>query len=132
MFAKASFIALALATLGGDAGSYPQQCGTLLPGWAKPGLKLSAPVNTVRVQRDGSLIWNGSSVNEGHVAEYMGLVGSMKPQSFTILDIENGAPCEQVNLVRKIVEEGADCRETGTCGEGPGPWPNSWSPYPPR
>ena len=132
MFVKASFIVHALAALGGDAGRYPEQCGTLLPGWAKPGLDPSGPVNTVRVQRDGSLIWNGSSVNEGHVAEYMGLVGSMKPQAFTILDIENGAPCERVNLVRKIVEDGANCRGTGTCGEGHGSWPNSWSPLRPQ
>ena len=130
MFEKASLILLVAAATG-DAPAYPSvQCAASPAGWEiqSSGFVVTQAINRVDMKSNGTVLWNGSPVSDEQIAEYITLVASMKPQSFTILSVEPGVDCKRVKMVRQIIDVGANCRRGGLCGEGAGRWATSWNP----
>jgi hypothetical protein len=130
MLAKLSLIALLAAALGGE-GRYPAECKATLSGWVTPesGFNIRSPINRIRMQRDGSLLWNGSAVTDEQVVEYTGLLMEIGPQPFTMYEIEEGADCRRVEHIRALIHDRVKCAAGEVCGEGLGPWSiTPWRP----
>ena len=119
---------LAALVLSGCSGeqTYPERCAARLPGWRQPsdGYGALEGINKVRMLRDGTLRWNGAKITEKQLAELSATSSTLRPTPFTILEIENGASCSDVQKTRKIIDIRAKCTagELRACGEGSSPW----------
>lgn len=130
MLAKLSVIALLAVALGGE-GRYPAECKATRSGWVTPesGFNIRSPINRIRMQPDGSLLWNGSAVTDEQLVEYTGLLMEIGPQPFTMYEIEEGADCRRVEHIRALIHDRLKCAAGEVCGEGLGPWSiTPWRP----
>jgi hypothetical protein len=98
-----------------------------LPHWRSPqeGFSVLAPSSRVELMRDGSLIWNGERVSEVRLAQYSHQSSKLNPRPFIIFQVENGAACSRVRVIRNLIDQQAKCQEqgyAGLCGEGPDSW----------
>jgi hypothetical protein len=106
---------------------YPEQCGAILPGWKKPsdGYGVLAITNKVRLRSDATLKWNGAPITHEQLASYSRQITKLNPRPFTILEVDRGTACADVQITRKIINDQVNCTEFpgfGLCGEGAGPW----------
>jgi hypothetical protein len=125
---ESSLVAVILLLAGcGDSGTYPKQCGQLLPGWVtnERGFGTLGIASDVRLHKDGRVSFNRKPVTDQQLVEFSRITGEMDPWVFVTVAIDDGASCERVRAVRAIIDKGIGCNgeRRGTCGEGPGPWP---------
>ena len=110
-----------------NAGTYPEHCGQLLPGWVtnEHGFGILGIASDMRLHRDGRVTFNRKPITREKLSEYSRLTGEMNPRAFVTFAVEEGTSCGQVREVRVIIDSGVDCNgdNRGRCGEGPGPWP---------
>jgi hypothetical protein len=120
MLGRNSLIALALIPVPATAGTYPSQCPKTLPGWLnQSGINaVDGLDNRVHLGRDGSLRWNGTRVTTANIESYASIVVQMRPQPLTVLEIEDGASCDQVQAIRQLLDAHAQCAGGARCGEG--------------
>jgi hypothetical protein len=98
-----------------------------LPRWAKPADSSGelSIINRIYLRSDGSLSWNGSRASQAEVAQLSQRITTMSPRPFTIVEVEDGADCGRVSVIRKLIDQQAKCREFPSgyypiCGEGKG------------
>ena len=127
MRGRSSTIILCALLAGCSAeGTYPSQCGAPLAGWRKPsdGYPVLAISNHVKVTADGRILWNGTKISAEQLSKFSSVLPQMNPVPFTILQIDDGANCSTVRMVRQTINEKAKCSGDygSTCGEGAEPW----------
>jgi hypothetical protein len=76
--------------------------------------------NLVTVDRLSGVKWNNSRIDMAELANFMAQIGMMNPEPQIILQIENGADCNRVRAVRRIMAAAPICRDLQYCGEGRG------------
>jgi len=112
---------LLMATMLAQPATYPAQCGPPPPGWLTAvDRNRLAVVNNIFMHRDGSLRWNGSSVERSQVATYAHITSGMRPPPMLVLVIEDGASCEAVEAVRALIFQQGKCGDSHACLDGGG------------
>ena len=106
-------------TTGATASGYERKtrCGGLAAGWysleTSPGSHLRI-LNTLRLTKQGSLLWNQTQVSESRLRGYLKMSGSDAYPVLPVLNliIDEGASCEWVRRVRSqvIKRQGCDHR----------------------
>jgi hypothetical protein len=97
----------------------PKSCVPALPGWTtpqtgKPAFLLLA--NKVTLSgRD--IRWNGVSIDEQTLTDYVRQSAAMSPVPFLIFDPTRTSDCAFASHVRDILDRGFPCRE-GACWQG--------------
>jgi len=96
------------------------RCGGPPPGWLQPsdGIGHHRLLLSVRVDRAGSLHWNGPTVSMEDLARYLEVAGEMNPRPQIALVVDEGADCRTVAAVRRQLVEAAICSRDRLCGEG--------------
>ncbi|WP_380878994.1 hypothetical protein [Sphingomonas sp. DBB INV C78] len=96
--------------------------------WDGRGIPITLPAfNTIKVERSGSLTWNGADIESLYGGEpalmtFLDAVAKMHPQPFTTLDFEAGAPCASIERVRALMNKHLKCEESETCLQGRAPY----------
>ncbi len=83
-------------------------------------------VNVIKVERSGLATWNEANITHHHGFEptlglYLSTVAQIKPESFTALDFDRGAPCESIKIVRSLMNKYLNCARSHSCVQGPIP-----------
>lgn len=81
-------------------------------GWGEVG-KTSPPRfnDAIRLSKDGSTYWNGISVREDQVAQFLNMVSRMRPIPVMILD-PGDSDCGRVKRFVALVEKSVGCTAT--------------------
>jgi hypothetical protein len=69
-------------------------------------------VNHLYVSRDGAILWNGSRVDAGVLAQYFALTQTMYPTPYLVVRIEPGTNPALVARARNSIHRGAECPPT--------------------
>ena len=112
-----TFLSVALGSCNGSINS--AQCGwplekTQIP-YEKPGLRTIS--NLVRLDKSGTLTWNGQNVADETLRDYLRQTSHLRPLPEIVLAIEPGAPCLQSRQVRDAMRESPVCSSDGACSE---------------
>ena len=102
----------------------PGTCGAPPSGWKTSRPDATQVVNAVAIQGqpEGAradaprLTWNGTSVTQEQVREYVGITKTMNPVPTLLLIVSPSADCAQVSMFRHMIDETLDC-ESGQCVE---------------
>ena len=102
----------------------PATCGAPPSGWKTSRSDATQVVNALAIQGQPGgaraeaprLTWNGSSVTQEQVREYVGITKTMNPVPTLLLIVSPSADCAQVSLFRRMIDETLDC-ESGQCVE---------------
>lgn len=120
--------------------SFPSACAPWVGCHCKPmtlvdanqhyaGMPYSAEVgerNVIGIQQSGDITWNHFRVASPH-GSYSELVKLVKharrsqPQLLTVLEVEEGAPCGEVERIRQLMIEHLRCAHSQKCFEGQDP-----------
>lgn len=97
------------------------RCADPPVGWLRPsdGRLDLAVVNTLVVEKNGELKWNGVKIRRSELTSYFKKVRNINPSPFTILSPHPEADCAIINSIRNEMNETLGCKNGG-CGEGVG------------
>lgn len=95
----------------------PASCAAPSAGWMTSRPDKSEVVNTIVIHnkapgpmvRSSLPTWNGAVVNAGQIHEYVSITKQMNPVPTLLLVVSPHADCEEVKVVRKIVDDALDC-----------------------
>ena len=73
----------------------------------------------VRLDSHGAVTWNGVVVTDPELGVYLDQSRSMNPLPFVILSAQADAPCDRVQVVRRLMDQ-RYCNLRWVCGEGSG------------
>ena len=70
------------------------------------------PVNVLTIDKEGALHWNGASVTEAHVREFVSVTKLMKTRNIMVLEARAQAPSAVVERLRSMIEDILACQPT--------------------
>ena len=107
-----------------DSLALPGTCGPPPSGWGTSQPDATQVVNAVALQGQPGgaradvprVTWNGSSVTQEQVREYVGITKTMNPVPTLLLVVSPSADCAEVRMFRQMIDETLNC-ESGQCVE---------------
>lgn len=117
MFRAIPIIAISLVS--GCSSQNYRDCLNDRAGWEAPADRTIALVvipNVVRIQSDGTLLWNGSRITAQSLSSRLSAARKLQPTPQTILSADGDATCKAVERVRDEFEKRLGC-EDGKCAE---------------
>lgn len=120
------FVATVFALSLGGTGKierYAVSCSTPPKGWltAKDGLPHLGVWSGVRIDRSGTLTWNGVQLSIKRLEYFLKLLDRQEqPGSVVVLSVHAAAPCSKVRQVHRVMSDASICRRERRCGEGTG------------
>ena len=124
-------VTIASIALLGCSSNAPQACTPPMSYWQKPHnfVGLMPLMNKVALDRNGVLYWNGSPISRSKLGSNLRSSHQMNPEPVVFLQTEMGTPCNDLNALRKQMDDALECKESRRCAEGiKSVWENLPSP----
>jgi biopolymer transport protein ExbD len=103
--------------------TYASACSTLRQNWRTAEQDWHHAIfNTVKLEKAGTLRWNGVQIDEARLTQYFQAVNTLNPVPTVVLKVDPDADCAAVERIRDQLEEQMQCKASGRCGEGDGVW----------
>ena len=98
------WIALLLTSCGNQR-TYAEGCGPLPKGWITPreGRGVLSMLSVISVQNDGVIVWNGKSVSEPTLLNYLRLSSQLNPVPVTQIMFAPSVDCDVVRRLRTLM-----------------------------
>jgi hypothetical protein len=127
-FLRAASLAITLPLAGVSVGCGQTDCSIAGPGWPNhvgpwPPGPMGRPGHAyLRMDSRGEIEFNGSRlglygegkrVSATELNEIVGLMGSVRPTPYLVVDVSQNAPCERVRSLSRQLEQFQVCREGG-------------------
>jgi hypothetical protein len=75
-------------------------------------------MNRLALERTGRLYWNGQPISFEILSRYLTTTHHMNPEPRVFLEIEAGAPCDELERIRNEMEQKLACGRYSACEEG--------------
>lgn len=105
--------ALAAGSLGLSGPQFPVSTNWLIA--TQPPTQNSGLKNTISVNADGSLGWNGSPIVDDQLRTYTGITSQMRPGITTILVLRTGVSEERRDELIRFISEANACQGDHKC-----------------
>ena len=92
------------------------RCGTPLEEWQEP-QGLTPVANLVRLHKTDALTWNGQSVTDDTLANYLRQASAMNPPPAVVLAMQDGTACSRARQIRSLMHAAPICAASRRCTE---------------